>query len=552
AYPNVVACMEFFAKHPDEEGVRLIRQRVKDPRHQIVSGVIRSIGSIFGLKGLQALAPQINSRDPKIFSTYVSSHFGMGGVELFDTILEKAVAVKKPPTNEMFLTALDGCLDLLAMGPNMPAPLADELGKRIAAPVVEEQPLAVRPAAPSEPAEIQPPAVLGGEMPAEGLASVLPPEESDLEAHPVRKKPRSKVPESFTAGVKYYNLGKYKKARAAFRVALVDQPDYAKTHYYLGMMAFEEKEYDSARESLSLFLEAEPDNRKAAHALARIYKQMRDWPNVARIYERLTGGMEGPLDKIGLKMLRELGAAYIFLKRYQEARSTLETVFKNDPKDLETNFHLAMSCFHLQNYMRAETLLLDIVRQSEPDEKLHGMAESLLDKIRDQAAGAAGEIAEPPRAAEPAVPARPAVSPAEEEEEGEPPDEDESSRPDDEEKEGKITDDIEFPALKPSGFLDELPMADLFETPKKKGAPAGFDPGAFSREGGIGLPSMDDLKPANAPDAPAAPEKPKKPFSGTSGSTPPNPPAPAGPRPFSPRPSAEGQKPGKPGEDDDK
>ncbi len=540
AYPNVVACMEFFAKHPDDEGVRLIRQRVKDPRHQVVSGVIRSIGSIFGLKGLQALAPQINSRDPKIFSAYVGSHFGMGGVELFDTILEKAATVKKPPTNEMFLTALEGCLDLLALGSNMPAPLADELGRQPVAPVVEERPVIVQPASPAAPPEAQPFEATAGQVPVEPIASGLPPEDIEVEMRRTRKKPRTNVPESYTAGVKYYNLGKYKKARAAFRVALVDQPDFAKTHYYLGMMAFEEKEYDSARESLALFLEAEPDNRKAGHALARIYKQMRDWANVARIYERLTEGMEGPLDKIGLKMLRELGAAYIFLKRYQDARSTLETVFKNDPKDLETNFHLAMSCFHLQNYMRAETLLLDVVRQSEPDAKLRGMAESLLDKIRDQIAEGTGGSAEPSAAPEPEAPARPAVS-----------HDDEHFEPGEGDEGEKTSNDIEFPALKSSGFLDELPMADLLEPAKKGGAPAGFDPGAFSREGGIGLPSMDDLQPVSPPDAPAAPEKPKKPFSGTSGSSPQNPPAPTGPRPFSPRPSGDGQQPGGSGDNEE-
>lgn len=534
AYPNVVTCMEFFAKHPDEEGVRLIRQRVKDPRHQVVSGVIRSIGTIFGLKGLQALAPQVNSRDPKIFSTYVNSHFARGGVELFYTVLEKAAAVKKPPSNDMFLTALDGCLDLLAMGPNMPAPLADELGKQPVAPVFEERPPVAQPAAPSMPADIQPPELPTGEMPVEIPASVLPPDEEEIEARPARKKPRGKVPASFTTGVKYYNLGKYKKARAAFRAALVEQPDYAKTHYYLGMMAFEEKEYEPARESLALFLEAEPDNRKAAHALGRIYKQMRDWTNVARIYEKLAEGMEAPLDKIGLKILRELGAAYIFLKRYQEARATLETVFKNDPKDLETNFHLAMSCFHLQNYMRAETLLLDVVRQSEPDAKLRGMAESLLDKIREQVSEGAGEPAEP-LGTPPGVSARPVVSHADEKRDEGLSDVDESFEPDTDGEAEKTSDDIEFPALKSSGFLDELPMADLLETPKKGGAPSDFDPGAFSREGGIGLPSMDDLEPTNAHGAPAAPEKPKKPFSGTAGSSPQNQPPAGGPRPFMPR-----------------
>ncbi|HEY9070322.1 MAG TPA: HEAT repeat domain-containing protein, partial [Candidatus Ozemobacteraceae bacterium] len=380
AYPNIVACIEFFAKHPDDEGIRLMRQRVKDTRHQVVSALIRAVGAIYGLKGLQALAPQINSRDPKIFTTYVTSHFGMGGVELFDSVLEKAALVKKPPTNEMFLGALEGCLELLTLGEKMPAQLQDELGRAPVMPIIEEAPVVA-----AEP----PLAADGQQIPS---ASVPSQEEGasepvlgqdDLESAAPRK-PKSRLPASFAAGVKQYNLGKYKKARSLFREALVDHPDLAKAHYYLGMMAFEEREFDAARESLSLYLESEPDNRKAIHSLARIYKHQRDWPNVARMYEKLTAGLEGPLDKVGIRMMRELGSSYIFMKRYQEARTVLETVFKADPTDLETNFHLAMSCFHLQNYMRAETLLMDIMRQTEPGDKLRGMAESLIDKIRDQ------------------------------------------------------------------------------------------------------------------------------------------------------------------------
>lgn len=538
AYPNIVACMEFFAKHPDEEGVRLIRQRVKDPRHQVVSAVIRSIGTIFGLKGLQALAPQVNSRDPKIFSTYVNSHFSMGGVELFDSVLEKAAIVKKPPSNEMFLTALEGCLDLLALGENMPPALADELSRApVIAPVVEQP--AVQPVVPAVPVEIQPGAP-SGETPDEGVG--LPTDEVESDAAAAPRKSRSRVPASFNAGVKLYNLGKYKKARAAFRETLVDQPDCAKAHYYLGIMAFEEKEYDAARESLALYLESEPDNRKAAHTLARIYKHQRDWPNVARIYERLSAGIEGPLDKVGLKVMRELGAAYIFLKRYQEARATLETVFKSDPKDLETNFHLAMSCFHLQNYMRAETLLMDVMRQSKPDEKLRGMAESLLDKIRDQVANM-NESGETPPASVPPIPA-PHAS------EGPAGD----SGHDDE-----IFGNTPLLPVGPAPekhFLDELPMSELLGQPKSGNEAANFDPGAFAREGGIGLPSMADLvslKDPESPDAPAAPEKPRAPFSAPTGkSTQQKPPSqPTGSRPFTPGSPSEPPRPKKPGSEDD-
>lgn len=475
AYPNVVACMEFFAGHPDEEGVRLIRQRVKDPRHQVVSAVIRSIGAIFGLKGLQTLAPQINSRDPKIFSTYVSSHFNMGGVELFDSILEKAAAVKKPPTNEMFLAALEQCLDLLALGEKMPVALADELSRTPAVAIVEEQP-AFQPAVPAAQEPLQPgtPTL---ETPEEGAAGLPPSEERKGEEAAASRGPKSRIPSSFTAGVKYYNLGKYKKARAMFRDALVEQPDFAKNHYYLGMIAFEEKDYDAARESLVLYCESEPGSRKAAHMLGRIYKHQRDWANVARIYERLTADIDGPPDKVGLKMMRDLGTAYIFLKKYQEAKSTLEAVFKNDPKDIETNFHLAMACFHLQNYMRAETLLLDVMKQSKPGEKLRDMAESLLDKIRDQVSGS-HEPGTPPSSVPPAKPG----------------------------------------AEDQTGFLDSLPPLELPGQPKRGKDTSDFDPEAFARDGGIGLPPMKDLDPSEDSDAFDIPEKPRAPLPGKRGS----------------------------------
>ncbi|HOY65707.1 MAG TPA: tetratricopeptide repeat protein [Candidatus Ozemobacteraceae bacterium] len=466
AYPNIVACIEFFAKHPDEEGIRLMRQRVKDTRHQVVSALIRAVGTIYGLKGLQALAPQINSRDPKIFTTYVTSHFGMGGVELFDSVLEKASLVKKPPTNEMFLGALEGCLELLTLGDKMPAPLQDELSRAPVMPIIEETPAVSAELPPvADGSQISAaPAPSQESMPGEAVQG------SDEGGAEPPRKPKTRFPAAFSAGVKHYNLGKYKKARALFRETLVEHPDLAKAHYYLGMMAFEEREMDAARESLSLYLESEPDNRKAVHTLARIYKHQRDWPNVARLYEKLTAGLEGPLDKVGIRMMRELGSSYIFMKRYQEARTVLETVFKSDPTDLETNFHLAMSCFHLQNYMRAETLLMDIMRQTEPGDKLRGMAESLIDKIRDQLSAPASAPAHEPAPAE--------VPP------------DEPPPPD-----GK------------AGFLDELQIPDLLapESEKNRQTPA-FDPTAFA-DPGAGLPSMEDLE------EPAPPAPPRTPFS---------------------------------------
>ncbi|MFZ2961090.1 MAG: HEAT repeat domain-containing protein [Candidatus Ozemobacteraceae bacterium] len=394
AYPNLVACMEFFGRHPDQEASRLIRARVKDKRDQVVSAVIRAVGAIHGLQGLQALAPQINYRDPRILKTFASTHFGLGGLDVFPSILEKAVLVKKNiqiAQNDLYLPAVEGCLELLALKEKMPPLLKAELSREpepepiaVVEPETVPVPSATIEATSKSPEGLQytpagnaPFVAAGTFSSAEGGASD---EDRDSKTHKVRTKVR--LPAGFSAGLKQYNLGKYGKAKKGFYSALEEQPDLIKAHFYLGMIAWEEREMDQARQSLSIFLESEPDNAKALLTLGKVYKQMRDWPGVVRVYGKLAERLDDLPKKTGLRILRELGVAQIFLKKYPEAREILEVVFKQDPTDTETNFNLAMAYFHLQNYMRSETLLRDLVRQLPPEDKMRTMVDSLLEKLR--------------------------------------------------------------------------------------------------------------------------------------------------------------------------
>lgn len=429
-YPNLVAAMEFFSKHPDEEAGRLIRQRIKDKREPVVSGVIRAIGAMFGIKGLQAIAQQINYRDPKVLKSFVSVHFSLGGLEIFDSILEKSVQIKKPPVNDMFFPALESCIDMLNAGEKMPPGLQTELARasesipipEVSAPPPPAPQPAPMPVPPRPIPQMQPVPQAGGfqapppmpsappqppdltepefpeppqGIPTEHAAPHAPPD--FMEPPPIPdllepavpsaapeppKKAKPKLHPVFTSGVKLFNLGKYKKARQAFQQVLTEDPALTKAHFFLGMIAFEQKELEPARESLSLFLESEPDNLKAQTTLGKIYKATRDWPNAVRMFERILATPEALSDKARAKVSRELGTALIFTKDYEKARNILEKLFKSDPTDIETNFHLAMSHFHLQNYMRAETLLSDVVKQSPKGERLRTMADSLLEKIR--------------------------------------------------------------------------------------------------------------------------------------------------------------------------
>jgi len=474
--------MDFFGRHPDEEGARLIRHRVKDKRDQVVSGVIRAVGAMFGVKGLQAIAPQVDYKNPRILRTFVVTHFSLGGIEMLGQILEKAAHVRSSVLDNPYLDSIEGCLDLLNMRDKMPKDLFAELSKAsmaeavpVPSPVVSPiavpppvampvppafQPLVFEPQpqpqpqpqvptqpmpqyqpqpvpqlqplpqpqpvpqlqpqpqpqpqvipvtmpmpqpipvtmpmpqpqtqAPYEPAPMAsppvplPPLFSPVPLPAQAVEPVLNEPllpRVDIEVAEGPRKPKSKPPAEFRSGVKYFNLGKYSKAKKSFNSALQEHPDLVKAFLYLGLIAFEEKEFETARDHLLRFLESNPGNRKANLVMVKIFKQLREWTNLVGILERLLG-LDYVCDESNIKLMKELGSAYIFVREFEKAKQTLETVFHFDPTDPQSDYHLAMSYFHLQDFTKAEALLRDILREVPQGNRLQVMAESLMEKIR--------------------------------------------------------------------------------------------------------------------------------------------------------------------------
>ncbi|NLI78843.1 MAG: tetratricopeptide repeat protein [Candidatus Riflebacteria bacterium] len=398
AYPNLVACMDFFGKHPDEEAARLIRQRVKDKRDQVVSGVIRAIGAMYGIKGLQAIAPQVNYKDPKILKGFVVTHFSLGGLDILPSILEKTVQVKGSASDNPYLASIEGCIELLQQKAKMPKELLAELSRLPPIPEPVPEPVPVVHAPPpvtvpaSRPHAIPTPAA-GGAMPAippippiPGLEEGLPPAPAAAATgQPAEPRPKAKakpkIPAEFQAGLKFYNLGKYAKARKAFETALEAHPKLVKACLYLGLICYEDKDYERAREHLLRFLGKEPGHKKATSILVKILKNLREWPTLVGTLEGILGP-DFTCEEGNLRLAKELGSAYIFCRNFSQAKVVLEKVFRVDPTDSQSNYHLAMSCFHLKEFTKAESLLRDILRQVPKGDRLHMMAESLMDKIR--------------------------------------------------------------------------------------------------------------------------------------------------------------------------
>ncbi|MBI3039781.1 HEAT repeat domain-containing protein, partial [bacterium] len=131
---NLIACMSFFARYPDEEAVRLIKQRVKDKRRAVVCEVIRAIGAIKKIDGLLGIAPQIDQKDPFILKAFVTNLFSLGKIDVFESTLEKAAILKRPPMNDLYLPSIDGCLEILNQGDRIPIGLMNELSGNTSVP----------------------------------------------------------------------------------------------------------------------------------------------------------------------------------------------------------------------------------------------------------------------------------------------------------------------------------------------------------------------------------------------------------------------------------
>jgi HEAT repeat protein/Tfp pilus assembly protein PilF len=368
-YPNLVSCMEFFARHPDEEAVRSIRSRIQDPRWQVVAAAVKTLGIIQGLEGVEPLLPQIlNAKDPRIITNFAAEVFRMGSLDTFHAILEKAAAVKRPWQNDRFLPALEVCLEQISSVTKIPPALAAVL--------------AGMPAPPPRPVEAPPPRVPSS-RPRPAVIDAPEPEavETSSDEAVAGEGSRSEYPPEFLTGVKFYNLGKYDKAKDNMRVALERSPELAKAHLYLGLMAAEEKRYPEAKESLLIYLETDPGNQKAALLLGKVCKSLRDWPTAVQVFRRLADSTPAPSAKVLLRVHKELGLALIFMKDSEEAIEILARVCNQDPADVEAGFYLATAFYNVGDLGRAGGLLNELLGRVAPDNRLYGMIASLNDKI---------------------------------------------------------------------------------------------------------------------------------------------------------------------------
>ncbi|GAB4278883.1 MAG: hypothetical protein Kow0029_22400 [Candidatus Rifleibacteriota bacterium] len=402
AAPNLESCMNFFAAHPTEEALGPLKLHVKDRRHQVVKALLNAVVAISGVDGVKSIAPRLDQRDPKVIKLLTEVMIKAGEKKILEDLIEKFAQARGESQIISLAASVDACLEILGMGDKIPEPLMKnletiEIAERPSKPslqvetshepgtaeIIEDAHPQQEEAASS--AESEAPGVdktgSGGELEDIDSFSLLP-ELVPVDAKKAKKQ-KKKVSPHYVKGMKAYNLGKFSKAIKEFN-KLIESEDKVpgKVYLYMGIMHAEEKKYEHACAFLETFLKDRPDDAKANFLLGKIFKELKNWEGLVKIYNRF---IEGELDaspKMKKRIYKELGIALVLLGQYERGQQLLETLLRVDQENAEAGYYLALSQFHLKKFSSAAALLEKVVKNAGKNKRIRKLAEALSVKVR--------------------------------------------------------------------------------------------------------------------------------------------------------------------------
>ncbi|HAE37084.1 MAG TPA: hypothetical protein DCG57_00415 [Candidatus Riflebacteria bacterium] len=420
AAPNLEACLNFFTFHPIEEALTAIKLHVKDRRLPVVKALLSAVAAIGGVEGVKSVAPRLEQRDPQVIRALSEILIKAGERKILEDLVERFAQLKHENQVEALIPSLTSSLKIIEQGDSMPEPLLKSFEKI----EVAERPLPpARPPEPvSEPSESEdalPPAV--DEVLKESREEASDYEESDeidldldlgsgaagdaempgllslgdlgggqpTEEKPVRKpvkKPVSEKPKvspHYRAGLKAYNVGKYKKALVEFgRLLETEQKPPNNVYLYMGLMQCEQENYEQARDYLQTFLGKEPDHSRANFVLGKVYRQLKLWNGLIEVYERFIGGELEASPKMKTKIYHDLGIACVLVARYERGAQLLDSLLKLQPDDAEIGYYLALSHFHMNKISSAGQILHQASKTATGNKRISKLIEALAIKVR--------------------------------------------------------------------------------------------------------------------------------------------------------------------------
>jgi len=425
AAPNLESCLNFFVTHPTEEAMNAIKLHVKDRRLPVVKALLAAVAAIGGVEGVKSVAPRLEQRDPQVIRALSEILIKAGERKILEDLVERFAQLKHENQVEALIPSLSSSLKILEQGDKMPEPLlknfekievADKPFAPLRPPVAEPEPEQEEPedttgmslppapevaaAAPIAPSEISADDDLvldltgsgseDGELP--GLMNLgelgdSTPEEAKQvkQIKKVKKsgRPAKVVSPHYRAGLKAYNVGKYKKAIAEFSQVLEsDASPPANVYLYMGLMQAEQKNFEQARDYLLSFVNRAPDHVKANFTLGKIYRQIKNWNGLIEIYERFVGGELEATPKMKTKIYQDLGIACVLVSKYERGAQLLDSLIKLQPDNAEVGYYLALAQFHLGKISNAGQTLHQASKCADGNKRISRLIDALAAKVR--------------------------------------------------------------------------------------------------------------------------------------------------------------------------
>lgn len=393
AAPNLEACMNFFASHPLVEAMPAIKLHVKDRRLPVVKALLNAIAAIGGIEGIKSVAPRLEQKDPGVIQALSEVLFRAGDSRILDDLVEKFAQVRHEHQVSVLIPSLISSVKVLEQGDDMPEQLLKslenlEVEEKVHAPA-EKKSEAGQQSSDTAVADDQTSASATSESGidiASGLLDLpIPGSEDTLDDEAEAEGEdggTQKVSKHYRLGLKAYNIGKYKKAVSEFNKVLETEeqpPD--NVFLYMGIMFADQEKYEQARGYLQTFIEKAPDNPKAIYLLGRVYKQLKNWAGLIRLYSRFAEGEVKATAKMQRRVLNDLGVAEILVGQYENGVKRLEKLLSFDPGNAEALYYLALAKYHLKKTAEASAILERATKAGPTGKRIGRLIEALAQKI---------------------------------------------------------------------------------------------------------------------------------------------------------------------------
>ncbi len=400
AAPNLEACLRFIAAHPVEEAMGAIKLHLKDRRLEVVRALLAAVSAIGRVEGVKSVAPRLEQRDPKVIQALSEVLIKAGERKILEDLVERFSQIRNEVQIEALAPSLYTGLEIIALGDKMPESLLKsfehiDVEERPPAPVpvIKEKPVAEE-KADDEYVELPEPSGLSLDSDLPDLASLMAdstdeePDEEDDEAEegqPVKraKKKKPQVSAHYRAGLKAYNLGKYKKAVSEFNKVLEGGEDHpASLWLYMGIMMNDQEDYELAEKYLSSFLEKSPEHSKANYLLGKVQKRLKNWNGLVKTYSRFADGEIDLSPKLKKRVYNELGVACVLIGKYERGVQLLSTILKIDPENSEVSYYIALAQYNLGKLSIAAAILHKAAQHADSSKRIGKLINALSQKVK--------------------------------------------------------------------------------------------------------------------------------------------------------------------------